>query len=236
MESASLPLSWRWDAWHGTRSAQVRGFVRLLAARVAGSGPGGSPDLLQARHHRRVGAIQAAVTVARRFGLLVERPVVLSVSNNVVVWLAPSLVVAKVGTGHHRRLAHELAVAEHLTAVGAPVVPLTDEVPHEVHRRGVFAVTFWEYHPRREQKIDPARLGRALSELHEGLASYGGELVSYRSELERCGNCWPSHGRSGRWATATGDCWHANSTRCRSRWGIASSTTGCSTARRTTQT
>jgi hypothetical protein len=75
------------------------------------------------RHHRCVGPTQAALEVASRFGLAVEQLVILSDSNNVVVWLAPTSVVAKVGTGHHRRLAHELAVAEHLTAVRAPEPP-----------------------------------------------------------------------------------------------------------------
>jgi hypothetical protein len=128
--------------------------------------------------------IRAAVTVARRYGLVVEQPVVLSDSNNVVVWLAPSSVVAKVGTGHHGRLDHELAVAKHLTAVRAPIVPPSDEVPREVHVCDGFEVTFWEYHPRQEEEIDPRRLAHALFELHEGLASYGGHVHSYRAELE----------------------------------------------------
>jgi Phosphotransferase enzyme family len=131
-----------------------------------------------------MGPTRAAVTVARRYGLVVEQPVVLSDSNNVVVWLAPSSVVAKVGTGHHGRLDHELAVAKHLTAVRAPIVAPADEVPREVHVCDGFEVTFWEYHPRQEQEVDPRRLAHALFELHEGLASYGGDVHSYRAELE----------------------------------------------------
>jgi hypothetical protein len=127
------------------------------------------------------------VTVARRYGLRVEQPVVLSDSNNVVVWLAPSSVVAKVGTGHHGRLDHELAVAKHLAALRAPIVPPSREVPGEVYVCDGFELTFWEYHPRREEDIDPRRLAHALFELHEGLASYDGDIPSYRAELEAVG-------------------------------------------------
>lgn len=122
--------------------------------------------------------------MARRFGLVVDQPVVLSDSNNVVVWLVPSSVVAKVGTGHHGRLAHELAVAEHLTAARAPIIPPTNEVPREVHRCGAFDLTFWEYHPRTEQDINPRRLAHALFDLHAGLAGCVGDLPSYRAELD----------------------------------------------------
>jgi len=51
-----------------------------------------------------MGPVEAAVSVAHRFGVAVVDPVTLSDSNNVVVWLRPAPVVAKVGTGHHRRL------------------------------------------------------------------------------------------------------------------------------------
>jgi hypothetical protein len=131
-----------------------------------------------------MGPTHAAVTVAGRFGVVVDQPVVLSDSNNVIVWLAPSAVVAKVGTGHHGRLAHELAVAEHLSAVRAPIVPPTDAVPRAVHVFDGFNMTFWEYHPRSDQDIDPRLLADALFELHGGLTSYRGELPSFRVELD----------------------------------------------------
>ena len=69
----------------------------------------------------------------------------LSDSYNVVVWLRPSPVVAKVGTGHHRRLAVELSIAQHLASCGAPVVRPSDLMPQEVHGPDGFEVTFWEY-------------------------------------------------------------------------------------------
>ena len=57
-----------------------------------------------------------AAAIARRFGVPAEAPVILSDSNNVVVWLQPSPVVAKVATGHHRRLAAEPSIARHFVS------------------------------------------------------------------------------------------------------------------------
>jgi hypothetical protein len=70
----------------------------------------------------------AAVAIARRFGVVVTEPVTLSDSNNVVVWLRPSPVVAKVATGQHRRPSLELSVAQRLASCGAPVVGLVQAI------------------------------------------------------------------------------------------------------------
>jgi len=125
----------------------------------------------------------AAVAVARRFGLAAVEPVTLSDSNNVVVWLRPSPVVAKVGTGHHRRLAVELSVAQHLVLCGAPVVPPSDLLPQEVHGAGGFEVTFWEYQRPGGREPGEHELASALFELHQALLGYRGPLPSYRAEL-----------------------------------------------------
>jgi hypothetical protein len=70
-----------------------------------------------------------ALAIASRSGLAVSHPVTLSDSNNVVVWLHPRLVVAKVAVGHQHRLALEMAVAKHLASRGAPVVGPSDGGP-----------------------------------------------------------------------------------------------------------
>jgi hypothetical protein len=67
-------------------------------------------------------ATQAALAVARRRDLRVGDPVVLSDSNNLLLWLRPRSEAAKVGIGHHGRLGLELSVARHLTERGAPIV------------------------------------------------------------------------------------------------------------------
>ena len=87
-------------------------------------------------------SVDAAISIASRFGIeTTSDPVILSDSNNVVLWLRPAPVVAKVAAGHHR-LALELAVGKHLVTLDAPVVPPAAELPERVHRFGDFEVTF----------------------------------------------------------------------------------------------
>jgi hypothetical protein len=115
-----------------------------------------------------VGAIKAAVELATAFGLRVEEPVLLRSTNNIVVWLRPAMVVAKVGVGHHRRLADELDAALELNLLGGPVVPPAPEVPRLVHRCRGFEVTFWRYYPQpSDLTISSRDLAEALRRLHE---------------------------------------------------------------------
>ncbi len=103
----------------GTCTASRRKWVARLAL-------GEVPESWQ---HGAVRPVDEAIAIASRFGLAVARPVTLSDSNNVVVWLCPSPVVAKVAVGHHGRLALEMSVAKHLASRGAPVVGPATEVP-----------------------------------------------------------------------------------------------------------
>lgn len=115
-----------------------------------------------------MGAIEAAVELATAFGLQVEEPVPLRSTNNIIVWLRPTMVVAKVGVGHHRRLADELDVGLELNLLGGPVVPPAHEVPQMVHRRRGFEVTFWRYYPQlSDVTISSRGLAEALRRLHE---------------------------------------------------------------------
>jgi Phosphotransferase enzyme family len=132
-----------------------------------------------------MGPEEAAVTIGREFGLTVRTPVTLADSNNVVVWLTPSPVVAKVGTGHHRSLSLELQVARHLVARRAPVVAPATELPPRVHHLAGFDVTFWQYQAHdHAEDVDPRKLGGALLDLHEALETYSGYLPSYEIELD----------------------------------------------------
>jgi Ser/Thr protein kinase RdoA (MazF antagonist) len=148
-----------------------------------------------------IGAVrpeQAAATIAARFGVVVSSPVTLANSNNAVVWLAPSPVVAKVGTGHHRRLGLELAVARHLVGQGAPVVAPSPELPREVHHVAGFDLTFWEYRSHDRTEVEPGRLGLALFALHEALATFSDPLPRFDDELDQVnriltgGRCSPA--------------------------------------------
>jgi hypothetical protein len=133
--------------------------------------------------------LEAAIEVAAAFGVQVEEPVPLRSTNNVVVWLRPSEVVAKVGCGHHRRLADELQVALELSLLGGPVVPPASEVPQIVHRHGDFELTFWRYYAQRSQvTISPKQLGVALRALHDSCRRISpgmrARLPSFLQELD----------------------------------------------------
>lgn len=136
-----------------------------------------------------MGAIEAAVKVATAFGVHVKEPVPLRLTNNTVVWLRPAMIVAKVGVGHHRRLADELRVALELSALGGPAAAPASEIPQLVHRWDGFEITFWRYYPRPPggATISSMHLAVALRRLHASLGAISSEmrarLPSFLEEL-----------------------------------------------------
>jgi len=133
-------------------------------------------------------AISIAVDVAQDHGLAVEEPMPLRSTNNVVAWLRPANVVAKVSIEAHSRLFTELQVAQELVALGAPVVSPASELPVVVHRRGGFEMTFWRYHTQlATAEIPPDRVALALTRLHASLSRLSpplkARLPSYATEL-----------------------------------------------------
>jgi hypothetical protein len=134
-------------------------------------------------------AIRAALQVAHEWGLPVEEPLPLRSTNNVVAWLRPSGVVAKVGVQRHERLRTELEVALELSVLDAPVVSPATELPAVVHSRDGFDITFWRYHPQPPQAdVAVSRKREALARLHAALArispSLRHRLPSYMRDLD----------------------------------------------------
>lgn len=128
-------------------------------------------------HH----ALDAAVAVARSFGLRVDDPVILRDQLNVLVHLRPAPVVARVagtitrarrGTAWQER---ELSVAGHLARAGAPVVAPSGELPPGPHVFEGRVISFWDYAPPADP-VDDAAAGEALAHCHEALRSYDGSL------------------------------------------------------------
>jgi hypothetical protein len=128
------------------------------------------------------GAVAAAVAAARRHGLRVDEPVVLHDSLNVLVWLKPAPVVARVaGTIAAIRpgdewVRRELAVGGALAAAGAPAVAPSAELPPGPHPQDGRLVSFWEHVRLREEPVDPRAAGDALRACHEALRGYAGSL------------------------------------------------------------
>jgi len=136
-----------------------------------------------------VNALEAAVRVAERHGLSVEEPLLLRSTNNVVAWLRPSMIVAKIGVGQRRGFHMELSVASELAALDAPIVPPAREFPAVVHRQDGFAVSFWRYHPQpADADIPGTHVAAALQRLHAVNAKLStalrAELPSYLEELQ----------------------------------------------------
>jgi hypothetical protein len=128
-------------------------------------------------------AVAAAVAVARDHGMRVDEPVVLADQFSVQVHLAPAPVVAGVSTWTATIrpnvgdwLARKVAVTEHLTAVGAPVVGNSRELPPGPHERDGLTMTFTQWAPPDPLIPSVADCVAMLPDLHRALATFPGEL------------------------------------------------------------
>jgi hypothetical protein len=148
------------------------------------SAPNGVADTL-APTELHAAAVHAAQEIVRRHGLAAGQARVLQDTNNVVVHLAPSPVVAKIcraSVGDHgwQRLATELEIARHLECAGAPVVGPSQELPPGPHVHGGFAMTFWRYQDH--DPSAPVSAGAAehvLAQVHGALDGYPESFPSF---------------------------------------------------------
>lgn len=123
-----------------------------------------------------------AVAIGRSLGLDIDDPVVLKDSLNVLVWLRPAPVVARiqVRTGLVRdadMAADGLALAGYLAARGIPVSPPADGVDPGPYVGSTGRVmTFWRRLEIIRKRADPRACGSTLRQLHEEAATYDGPL------------------------------------------------------------
>jgi len=131
--------------------------------------------------------MRAAVEVGAALGVDASAPALLQETNNTVVWLRPSPVVAKVATRADAKLdvRVEHAVASELVALGADIAsPLSGTWPVE-HPATGFVVTLWERLERVDADAAHASVSASLAALHAALASTRTALPSFRSDLMR---------------------------------------------------
>lgn len=127
-------------------------------------------------------ALRTATGVVEDLGLSFADASVLRDQSNLLVHFRPTPVVARIATGTVRVrrgsawLARELAVAEHLSAAGAPVVSPSRELPPGPHSRGGFVMTLWERVRELDEPVDPSLAGRTLRACHEALDDFEGDL------------------------------------------------------------
>jgi Ser/Thr protein kinase RdoA (MazF antagonist) len=130
----------------------------------------------------RDAVVADAIAVGRSLGLVVDDAEVLKDSLNLLVWLRPSPVVARiqVRTGLVRTpdaAADSLALARYLTDAGLPVSPPADDIDPGPHVGATgHSMTLWRRLDLRDDPPDPAAAGRSLRELHEAMAGFDGPL------------------------------------------------------------
>jgi thiamine kinase-like enzyme len=127
-------------------------------------------------------AICAACEVATRLGLTFEQAIVLQHRGNAIIHLFPTTVVARVATipttirQSDGWFARELAVARHLAATDAPIIPPSSDIDPGLHQHLGLVLSFWKFVKVLDQPFDPYEAGRALRSCHQALKTFSGNL------------------------------------------------------------
>ena len=127
-------------------------------------------------------AIQAASEVAIAHGLQFQQAIVLQNLSNVIIHLSPTAIVARVSTmtATQRQgdgwFAREVAVAEYLTQVGAPLVPTSRLITPGPHSHLGVVLSFWEWVQLVEVLANALEVGRSLFTCHQALKGFSGDL------------------------------------------------------------
>lgn len=115
--------------------------------------------------------IHAASQTAKAHGVTPDRCDVLQDGNTLVLRLTETLVARVITdlTGPRQGkewFAREIAVAQHLTLHGAPIIPLHPQIPPGPHEHSGYTLNFWQYvHPIQAQ-VPPELIGSTLQQCH----------------------------------------------------------------------
>lgn len=125
--------------------------------------------------------IRAATETAAAHGITADRCDVLQNGSTLVLRLTETLVARVVrDRGGPRQgtawFARENAIAQHLTAHGAPVIPLHGVLPPGPHEHLGFPLNFWEFVTRIDTEPDPRETGRTLRRCHLIMRHFPEEL------------------------------------------------------------
>lgn len=139
---------------------------------------------------RQAQALAAVSDLARELDVTCHQAKVIKDSNNTIIHLAPTPVVAKVGTTTLKpssvSLTNELQIGHYLAQMGAPIAPPTTEVPPGPHGRDGLVITLWDYIEHiAEAPVSDAELGDMLQLFHRAFAEYPGDLVDFTDNLTR---------------------------------------------------
>ena len=125
--------------------------------------------------------LQAATEVLQAHGITPDRYDVLQDGNTLVVRLTETIVARIVQdlTGPRATtewFEREIALAQHLTSRGAPVIPLHSALPVGPHLHLGYPMNFWHFVTRTDTDPEPAEIGQVLKRCHEALADFSSEL------------------------------------------------------------
>src|SRR5690606_9498991 len=125
--------------------------------------------------------VLAAVETAIAHGHEPDRKEILQDGNTLVLRLSETLVarVLQDRDGPRRGaewFARENAVALHLAAKGAPVIPMHPDIPPGPHMHRGYPINFWSYVTDTGGTPEPEDVGRTLFLCHESLRSFEGPL------------------------------------------------------------
>lgn len=125
--------------------------------------------------------IRAAIETAARYGIAADRCDILQDGSTLVLRLTETLVARVVQDREGPRqglewFQRENAIAQHLTQLGAPVIPLHPDLPPGPHEHLGFPMNFWEFVTRTELEPEPRALGKTLRQCHDHLKSFAPPL------------------------------------------------------------
>lgn len=127
-------------------------------------------------------AIKAAIEVATAQGLQFDRAIVLQDVSNAILRLEPTNVVARVATTTgtlrpgDRWFVREVAIARYLTAAGAPIVPVSDEIDPGPYSHLGLVMSFWHYVQVLAGPGDAYQAGERLRHCHTVLKGFDEKL------------------------------------------------------------
>jgi hypothetical protein len=115
--------------------------------------------------------LRAAQEIALSHGITPDRCVILQNSSTLVVRLTETLVARVVQDRDGPRqgtewFARENAIAKHLTAHGAPVIPMHSDLPPGPHEHLGYPLNFWEFVTQVETVPAATEIGRTLQRCH----------------------------------------------------------------------
>ncbi|MCV7113664.1 phosphotransferase [Mycolicibacterium setense] len=130
--------------------------------------------------------IDDVVAVAATHGLRCTQPRILRDRSNLLLWLFPTPVVARVPRlsrvirpNPERHLRAELEIALHLRSHGLPVVQPSPEIAHGPHRITHGYCTFWQHHHLIDIQPHPAELTESIAAMHKALLTFHGDLTDF---------------------------------------------------------